>query len=415
MKKVKQRIKNPCKSTSNIFTSQHDFRNVLKKQKKIYRENYLITKIYVANKKLEVDKIKYIQKYWKNIYKINKKFAFERMKSVIFDYSGTKNNKNNNSFLYMSQINPYQITNISNISNNFRSMISYGRNCLDENENNESERNLNIIDEYNTHNYDMDYLNSYVKTTYLTKHHNQSPNLNEFQSFTNKDKNINYRSLFLNNLDRNNYHFENGPVFFKKHAVNLNKTLSESLRIGDNYDVKVINNNLNIWKKNELNVKFSSNHIFKYQSLIPNKHFILIETKKNEKKLYLNNKKQGIIPKPNVSTLKKVQDKVKIKKTKSYSKKSGNSNSSSKKNLAIPITKSGCLLQTEKKKISNKTISSVKRKKLPKKQIIINTYTVNDSSQSEPILELERKLIMDKPYIEIPKRKNKKKARKSIK
>ena len=68
-----------------------------------------------------------------------------------------------------------------------------------------------------------------------------------------------------------------------------------------------------------------------------------------------------------------------------------------------------------KKKISNKTISSVKRKKLPKKQIIINTYTVNNSSQSEPILELERKLIMDKPYIEIPKRKNKKKARKSIK
>ena len=412
IKKCRQRIKNPCKSSSNIFKSQHDFSKILQKQKKTDKENHLITKVYVINKKIEINKIKYIQKFWKKIYKKIKKFAFDKMKSVIFDYSGIKNNSNNNSILYMSQINPYQITNISNISNNFRSMISYGRNSLDEKEN-ETERNLNIIDEYNTHKYDMDYINSYVKTTYLTKLHNQSVNLNEFQSFSNKEKNINYRSLFLSNLDKKSYNFENATVFFKKRAVNLNKTLTEGLNIGENFDIKVITNNLNIWKKNELNAKFTSNNIFKYQSLIPNRHFILIETKKNEKKLYLNNKKLSIIPKPNVSILRKIH-RNKIKKTKSYSKKSGNHKNNSNKNLGLPTTKSGCLLQNVVNNISNKSVVSVKRKKLTKKQIIINSYNVDERSKYEPGLNLERKLIMDKPYIETPVKKNKKKMRRII-
>ena len=418
IKKCKQRIKNTSRSSSNILKSEHDFSKILEQQKNIDRENYLITKVYIINKKLEINKIKYIQAYWKIIYKKIKKFAFNQMKSVIFDYSGIKNSNsinNNSSFLYMSQVNPYQITNISNISNNFRSMISYGRNSMDENDN-QSERNLNIIDEYNTHKYDMDFLNSYVKTTHLTKLQNQSINLNELQSFSNKEKNINYRSLYLNNLDRKTYQFENAPVFFKRRAMNLNKTLSDGINIGDNYDIKVIDNNLNIWKKNELNVKVNTNHIFKYQYLIPKRHFILIETKRKEKKLCLNNKKQSIIPKPNVSNLKKIHVKSRIKKTKSYSKKTKNSKNNSNNNIiGLSTTKSGCLLQNVKNNILIKTPVTIKKKKLTKKQIIINSYKVDERNKYEPVLELERKLIMEKPNIPTPVKKNKKKVRKYIK
>ena len=104
----------------------------------------------------------------------------------------------------------------------------------------------------------------------------------------------------------------------------------------------------------------------------------------------------------------------KIKKTKSYSKKSGNHKNNSNKNLGLPTTKSGCLLQNVVNNISNKSVVSVKRKKLTKKQIIINSYNVDERSKYEPGLNLERKLIMDKPYIETPVKKNKKKMRRII-
>ena len=198
--------------------------------------------------------------------------------------------------------------------------------------------------------------------------------------------------------------------------MNLNKTLSDGINIGDNYDIKVIDNNLNIWKKNELNVKVNTNHIFKYQYLIPKRHFILIETKRKEKKLCLNNKKQSIIPKPNVSNLKKIHVKSRIKKTKSYSKKTKNSKNNSNNNIiGLSTTKSGCLLQNVKNNILIKTPVTIKKKKLTKKQIIINSYKVDERNKYEPVLELERKLIMEKPNIPTPVKKNKKKVRKYIK
>ena len=366
----------------NMFKNSNSKKNIKDIQyiKKHEIENQFITKNYVVNKKEEIRKIKFIQKYWKEKY--NKIKIENKMKSIIKDYK--KNNINiNNSFMFMSQIRPYS----KNYKNNFRSFNAESDIII---ENEEENDNLNSITDYN-HNCDASYLNSFIRTNSLIKKKNKSLNLNECENFKSNSykKTNNLRSFLLNSVSSNlnNYNIECPKVFFKKHAMNLNKTpnTKRSTRIGENYDIKILNNNINIWKKVELKFKINKGDIFKFRDRIPNKNLILVETKKKEKRIFLNNKQ--IIEKPNVNKLKKI--KSKIKKTNSCTRR---------KSIGLINLKGGSN-ENSKSSLSAKRNTADKKKKINIKHNILNNYNVNQSNINEPILILERKLIMDKPCI----------------
>lgn len=183
--------------------------------------------------------------------------------------------------------------------------------------------------------------------------------------------------------NRNSIKADRPIIFSKKHALNLNKTPDKNkvkINIGDNYDIKKITNYNLIWKKIEIkyNYKYDNNN-FIFNNFKPNKNIVLVETNKNEKKLILNNKKNNIIIKPNINKLKKIKtkSKSKIKKIRIKNKSSENSNSS----LSI-----------------KKTYTEKKIKIISFKQKIINKYNIKETKDNEPLLKLERKLIMEKPF-----------------
>ena len=364
----------------DMFSDSNSKKNIkdISYIKKNKPENQLVTKNYVINKKKEIAKINLIQTYWKKKY--NKIKIESKMKSIIKDYK--KNNINiNNSFMFMSQIRPYS----KNYKNNFHSFNTENDIII---ENEEENENLNSITDYN-HNCDTNYLNSFIRTNSLIKKNNKSLNLNDCQTFKSNSykKKNNFRSFLLNSVTSNfrNYNIECPNVFFKKHAINLNKTpnTKRSARIGENYDIKIVNNNINIWKKAEIKIKINKDDIFKFKDMIPNKNFILVETRKKEKKIFLNNKQ--IINKPNVNKLKKIKNR--IKKTNSCTRR---------KSFGLANLK-GSLNENSKNSLSIKRTTTDKKKK--NKQNIINNYFVNEIDFNEPSLILERKLTMEKPYI----------------
>lgn len=87
-------------------------------------------------------------------------------------------------------------------------------------------------------------------------------------------------------------------------------------KIKKNREYKNINNNLKVWQKNKINCVIYEDNINKYKDLKPNKNFIYINSSKTEKSIKLDRKKD-IINKPNHSLMKKINGYMKKNNVKS--------------------------------------------------------------------------------------------------
>ena len=299
----------------------------MQKIKNKENENYLITKKYVVNKINEINKIKYIQKYWKKLF--NKICTINKMRYI-----------NNNT--------------------------------------------LNIINDYN-YNYEFQYidLSDKRRNSSFTNNNSKIINsyMNSFNPINNKIKKINnFNFIILKNIQTKFHAYKNNnpvkhpiPFYRKRFPFYLNKSNNEKKKLRENKN-KIIQNDLIIWVKKKLRFTYNNENMFKYQKIKPNKYLNFLETEEKEKKLFLNYERYYILNKPKISK--------KFKKTKSYANIitlnfERKFKSFSQRNMA------------ERKFILNKNF-------IPSKKII-NPNFVDQFNDKEPLLMLERKLIMKKP------------------
>ena len=235
----------------------------MQKIKNKENENYLITKKYVVNKINEINKIKYIQKYWKKLF--NKICTINKMRYI-----------NNNT--------------------------------------------LNIINDYN-YNYEFQYidLSDKRRNSSFTNNNSKIINsyMNSFNPINNKIKKINnFNFIILKNIQTKFHAYKNNnpvkhpiPFYRKRFPFYLNKSNNEKKKLRENKN-KIIQNDLIIWVKKKLRFTYNNENMFKYQKIKPNKYLNFLETEEKEKKLFLNYERYYILNKPKISK--------KFKKTKSY-------------------------------------------------------------------------------------------------
>ena len=185
----------------------------------------------------------------------------------------------------------------------------------------------------------------------LTKGENNEENIYHYEvndinkSFKNKSF-----TLYHDNNKNGNYIQQTNCKCNLETKINemIDKDDNEKENIYKIIESKNIVNNLKIWKKNRLNIKFNEENYFKYKDLKPNKNFLIINSSKTEKCLKLERKKD-IIHFPNRAKMRKI----------------------------------------------NYTLKKSSTKKLKN---ILSKYYINEE-EIEPKLILERKFFMKKPHI----------------
>ena len=293
-----------------------------------------ITKAIILNKKEEIGKIIYIQRIWKRIMNNKQKIIMDEYKQLL-NYIPC-------SFYFSRKFKSNSILNNSNTLSNINSIMSYSYN-----------KNDTFKENYNS-----TFINSNIK---LDKNINESKNkkgdIKKKKSKTNRNSN-NSSKIFYNNCNYSNTY--NNSKNINNYSINASTSLKikrhmnySNIKKRKNSNKKIkIKNKLNIWIKYKIKFNFNLHNIDKYKNLIPNKNFIKIDSLEKEENLFTNNIKKDIIPKPDISLMKKI-----------------------KKN-------------TKKKS---------KPKLLAKKEKIIVHYFLNNENDIEPPLYIENKLIMKKP------------------
>ena len=135
-------------------------------------------------------------------------------------------------------------------------------------------------------------------------------------------------------------------------------------------NIIMVKNKLNKWIKNKIQFKYVPTSINKYRKLMPNKNFIMIFSHKKEKRLFLYNEDKAVAQKP------------KIKKSKSKS---------------ILLND----LNINENNLKRSLVNKNKTYRVNKRHKIIKQYFIDDNNEVEPSLNLENKLIMKKPILNI--------------
>ena len=295
-----------------------------------------ITKTIISNKKEEIGKIICIQRIWKRIMNNKQKIIMDEYKQLL--------NYLPSSFYFSQKFKSKSYLNNSNTLSNINSILSYSYN------------NNDIFKE----NYNSTFINTNIK---LDKNINENKNKkrNSFimmkKSKANKNSN-NSSKFFYNKCSHSNTY--NNSININNCSINESTSLkitkhrnNSNIKKQKNSNKKIkIKNKLNIWIKYRIKFNFNPHNIDKYKNLIPEKNFIKIDSLEKEENLFTNDIKRDIIPKPDISLMKKIKI---IAKKKS------------------------------------------KAKLLPKKEKIVAHYFLNIGNDIEPPLNIENKLIMKKP------------------
>ena len=344
--------------------------------KKLKNPCTIITKVNIINKKEELDKIIYIQKMWKRII-IEKQF-----KPIIYDYKEFVTYLPNS--FYYNPKKPYQeiinnISNSSNISNNLNSIMSYTNHKEDNLGNYYKKFNgikmmpSNITLHKKRKNIDISAFPNNPKKENVK---NRLYNSLKYKAVNNINNTFsyNYSNTYNNNIYNYNYRSPRPSSLRMKKSINnsniknQNKPRSSSKFSMTN--IIMVKNKLNKWIKNKIQFKYVPTSINKYRKLMPNKNFIMIFSHKKEKRLFLYNEDKAVAQKP------------KIKKSKS-------------KSMLLND------LNINENNLKRSLVNKNKTYRVNKRHKIIKQYFIDDNNEVEPSLNLENKLIMKKPILNI--------------
>jgi len=342
--------------------------------KRFKKDCMFLTKKIINNKKEELSKIIYIQKTWKKV------LMEKQFKPIIYDYKEFVTYLPNS--FYCDSKKPYQdiinsISNNSNISNNLNSIMSYTNDKEEDNLRDYYKKynkikitsgNLTLNRISKSRNIDI---NVFPNNQNRTSFKNRLYNSLKYKAMNNINNTFsyNYSNTYNNNIY--NYKSPNSSSLKIKKFINNSNVKSKSKNKNKKYSIAniiIVKNKLNKWVKNRIQFDYKPHEIDKYKKLMPNKNFIIINSHKKEKRLFLNGENKEIIPKP----------KIKKNKRKSNIVHKININEGNLKNL---------------KSIGNKN----KTNKVNRKQKLLNQLFIDDISNKEPILNIENKLIMKKP------------------
>ena len=362
-----QNIKMKChNSKKNIYKKKwgllknYSYKKVANQKinkKNIDKNNFFFTKTIIVNSYHEKSLISKIQKYWRNN-NLNYQIGFlSRINNYETHSEILKNFRLSNKISLTKR--PKYDSLLFNSLKSFKEEPQYKNRTYKQRKNKKDD----ILLKNNKEIFDMFYLkNNHTKRPQYIKLYNKNDKTLKKVEYT-EDNIYHYEINDINRSFKGKsftlYHDNNKNGNYIQ-QVNFKCNLGQKLNVmkdnNDNQEENInqiiesknIVNNLKIWKKNKLNIKFNEENYFKYKDLKPNKNFIFINSSKTEKLLKLERKKD-IIDYPSRAKMRKINYNLKKNST---------------------------------KKLKN----------------VLSKFYINDD-EIEPELILERKFIMKKPHI----------------